>query len=170
MMITGFRHRFRPAYIAWLTVMWLLLMGELSVANVIGGALVGLAVTMLLPLPAMPVTGMHISWGKLVLFLGAWTRDFVWASVKVAWLAVRRDSPPRTAIIDVPMRVDSEFVLTSAVLLYNLQPGGAVTDIDIANRMLTVHLLDADGPADIEREIASVARLERSLIDIFERT
>lgn len=165
--MTGFIHRFRPVYVLWITVMWMFLMGEASVANLVGGLLVGLGVTLLLPLPAMPVAGVHVSWGKLVLFLLGWVVDFTHASVKVAWLAIRPAEPPRTAIVDVPMRVDSEFALTVAVVLYNLQPGGAVTDIDIAERMLTVHLLDA---SNIEEEIASVAKLERSLIDIFERT
>ena len=68
------------------------------------------------------------------------------------------------------MRVNSELVLTLAVMLYNLQPGGAVTDIDIANRMLTVHLLDADTPADLDREITSLKDMERRLIAIFERS
>lgn len=54
--------------------------------------------------------------------------------------------------------------------LYNLQPGGTVTDIDIANRMLTIHILDAASEAEIEKEVANVAQLEASMIEIFERS
>lgn len=68
------------------------------------------------------------------------------------------------------MRLDSEFILSLAVSLYNLQPGGTVTDIDIANRMLTIHILDAESEAEIEKEIAQVAQLEASMIEIFERS
>ena len=45
-----------------------------------------------------------------------------------------------------------------------------MTDIDIANRMITVHILDARDEAQIQREIGAVAHLEASFIDIFERS
>lgn len=66
------------------------------------------------------------------------------------------------------MRLDNELVLYLATCAYNLQPGGAVTDLDLANREWTIHVLDADTDADIEREIANVQKLERQMIDIFE--
>ena len=62
----------------------------------------------------------------------------------------------------------NELVLYLATCAYNLQPGGTVTDIDLANREWTIHVLDADTDADIEREIANVQKLERQMIDIFE--
>ena len=55
-------------------------------------------------------------------------------------------------------------------MLYNLQPGGTVTDIDIANRMWTIHVLDADDEEDLRREIQNVADLEATLIHTFERS
>jgi len=61
-------------------------------------------------------------------------------------------------------------ILSLAVTLYNLQPGGTVTDIDIANRMITIHILDARDEAQIQREIDAVSRLESSMIEIFERS
>ena len=91
------------------------------------------------------------------------------ASVKVAWLALRPQEPPKTAILNVPMRVQNDLVLSFATVLYNLQPGGSVTDIDIANRMRTVHVLDAASPDAIKNEIQNVADLERNLIHVFER-
>ena len=83
---------------------------------------------------------------------------------------MRPQPVPKTAILELPMRLDNEFVLSLAVTLYNLQPGGTVTDIDIANRMITVHILDARDEAQIQREIGAVAHLEASFIDIFERS
>ena len=40
-----------------------------------------------------------------------------------------------------------------------------VSDIDVANRIWTIHVLDAN---DVEREKDSVARLEQDMIEIFE--
>lgn len=168
-MIAGFKRRFRPLFILWLTFVWIMLMGEFSWANVIGGFLVGAGIVLFLPLPAMPIKNLSISWGALIMLLLNWLWDLAKASVKVAWLALRPQDPPRTAILNVPMRVQNDLVLSFATVLYNLQPGGSVTDIDIANRMWTVHVLDADSPEAIENEIENVAELERNLIRVFER-
>lgn len=111
-----------------------------------------------------------MDWWHLARFAARWCVDLLKASFTVGWLAVRPAAPPRSAIVTVPMRVESEFVLALATGLYNLQPGGTVSDIDIANRQWTVHLLNADSDAALEREIAKCARLEREMIDIFERS
>lgn len=118
----------------------------------------------------MPIENISIRWGSLILLILNWFKDLAVASVKVAWLALRPADPPRTAIVQVPMRVQNDLVLSFATMLYNLQPGGTVTDIDIANRMWTIHVLDADDEEDLRREIQNVADLEATLIHTFERS
>ncbi|AJK69783.1 Na+/H+ antiporter subunit E [Corynebacterium marinum] len=169
-MIDGIRRRFRPWFIVWITLMWCLLMGEFSWANFISGLLVGGLIVFGLPLPAMPIAGLQVHWWALLRYMVSWVRDLLVASVKVAWLALRPADPPKSAIVRVPMRVSNELVLSFATSLYNLQPGGAVSDIDIANRMWTVHLLDAGDERALAREIENVAALERNMIRIFERS
>ncbi len=169
-MIDGFKRRFRPLFVLWLTVMWILLMADLTWANVIGGLVVALAVVLFLPMPAMPVSNISIRWMSLVSLVLNWLWDLAKASVKVAWLALRPSDPPKTAILQVPMRVQNEMILSFATVLYNLQPGGSVTDIDIANRTWTIHVLDASTPEAIRHEINNVALLERNLIHTFERS
>ena len=166
--LTGARHRFRPTFILWLTIMWCLLMGEVTWANVFGGMLVGLGIVFLLPLPAMPISELNVSWGRLIRYMFIWTGELLWASVKVGWIAIRPGEKPKNAILRGPMRVENELVLSFAVVLYNLQPGGTVAEIDIANRMLTVHVLEATTQADIDREVANLVSLERHRISIFE--
>ena len=165
--LTGARHRFRPTFILWLTIMWCLLMGEVTWANVFGGMLVGLGIVFLLPLPAMPISELNVSWGRLIRYMFIWTGELLWASVKVGWI-IRPGEKPKNAILRGPMRVENELVLSFAVVLYNLQPGGTVAEIDIANRMLTVHVLEATTQADIDREVANLVSLERHMISIFE--
>ena len=164
----GFKHRLRPWFVVWLTFMWVLLMGELTWGNLAAGIGLALAVVLLLPLPSIPTHGYRIRWGRLALFVLEWLRDLLIASAKVSWLALRPAEPPRNAILNVPMRLSSEFVLYLATCAYNLQPGGSVTDINLADREWTIHVLDADNERDIEREIANVAKLERQMLDIFE--
>ena len=167
-MLSRLNDRLHVAFVIWIVIMWCLLMGEVTWANLLGGLAVGLGVVLMLPLPATPTSGMKINWGLLLAFLAIWFKDLVLASVKVAWLALRPQAPPKTAIIRMPMRVSNEIVLYFATVFYNLQPGGSVSDIDIANRMWTVHLLDVDDEEDLEREVQNIISLERRMIRIFE--
>ncbi|WP_018297283.1 Na+/H+ antiporter subunit E [Corynebacterium lubricantis] len=168
-MVTKLRSNLRISFVLWIMFMWIVLMGELSWANVFGGLLVGLGVVLFFPLPAMPISNISISWGPLFKFVFQWFGDLIVASVKVSWLALRPQKPPKTAILNVPMRVSNELVLYFATSAYNLQPGGSVTDIDIANRMWTIHVLNAENDEDIQREIDTVAELEHRMITIFEK-
>lgn len=167
-MLQGFKNRFHVSFFVWIIIMWTMLMGEISWANTFGGAAVAFFVLLALPLPATPTKGISISWGRLLLFLLIWLRDLAAASVKIGWLAIRPKEPPKTAILNVPMRVSNDLVLAFATAAYNLQPGGSVSDIDIANRQWTIHVLHADDEEDIQREIDNVLALERRMIAIFE--
>lgn len=164
--MTGIRTRFHPLFVVWLTIMWVLLMGELSIGNVVAGVLLGCAIVLFLPMPRVPRGNHGVRWTKLLTFVLRWIVDLMVASAKVAWLALRPQAPPKSAIVKVPMRVSNDLILYLATCAYNLQPGGSVSDIDVANRLWTIHILDAN---DIEREIDSVARLEKDMITIFER-
>lgn len=167
-MLRGIKNRFRGPFVVWLTLMWILLMGELSWGNLAAGLLLAVLIVLLLPLPEVPRQDTRVRWGKLIAFVFIWVWDLLVASAKVAWLALRPQEPPPNAIVRVPMRVSSELVLYLATCAYNLQPGGSVTDIDIANREWTIHILDARDEAAMQKEIRNVQTLERQMIDIFE--
>ena len=161
--------RFRPWFIFWLAAMWILLMGELTWANVFAGLALGLIITMLLPLPKLPTSGIKVDLPKLFIFILRWLGQLIVAAIHVSWLAIRPADPPRSAIFKVPMRLDSELALYFATCAYNLQPGGCVTDIDLANRTWTIHVLSAGTQDDVEKALADVQKLERSMIEIFEK-
>ena len=167
-LLPGIRNRFRGAFVLWLAFIWVLMQGDLTWGNVAAGLALGVLIVLVLPLPNIPRSGNKIHWGKLLLFVLQWFADLIVASAKVSWLARRPAAPPKNAILRVPMRVSDDLVLYLATCAYNLQPGGSVTDIDIANREWTIHVLHADNQTDIDREIANVAKLERQMIDIFE--
>ena len=168
-MLSGLSNRFRPWSVVWLTFMWILLMGEISWGNVVAGLALGTIIVLALPLPPIPRSGNRVNWLKLAAFMAEWFWDLLTASAKVVWLSLRRAPQPRNAILRVPMRLSNELVLYLATCAYNLQPGGSVTDINLADREWTIHVLDASTPEDIEREKRNVQKLERQLIDIFER-
>ncbi|WKD58677.1 Na+/H+ antiporter subunit E [Corynebacterium caspium] len=169
--LQGVKRRFHAPMVLWITVMWIALNGEISWGNGLAGFLIGAGVVLLLPLPDPPIPATAtINWTLFGRYLLHWFWQLIRASFEVAWISIRPQKPPQAAIITAPMRVDNELVLALATALYNLQPGGSVTDIDIANRTWTCHLLRADSEAQIAKEIQAIADLEKAMIEIFERS
>lgn len=147
-------------------VIWVMLWGELTAANVVTGIIVATLLNLAMPVP--PATDLDLNFGGLVRLFGSWAIDFVVASVHVAYLAIRRADPPPTAIIKVPMRTHADISLATAMALINLQPGGIIVDVDKQKKILTMHLLDASSTGNIERQIAQLTRMERRVIRAFE--
>ncbi|WKD61986.1 Na(+)/H(+) antiporter subunit E [Corynebacterium ciconiae DSM 44920] len=167
-MIEGFKRRFRPLSVVVLAVIWVMLYGEITSGNILAGLGIGLAVTVLLPLPSVPMTWTRINLWQLLRLAGAFAVDLVVSSARVAWIALRPSEPPRSAIVYVPMRVQDEFVFALAATILNLTPGGAVCDLDVANRRMVYHVLDGRSPDSIAAATGSVRALEKRLIAIFE--
>lgn len=160
----------RPSLLMFiaLVVMWQLLWGEVTVGNIVGGILVAGFISLVVPMPRVPVTGLDIDWFAMARLFAAWAVEFVVASLRVAWLAVRPADPPPSAVIQVPMRTNDDITLASAVALINLQPGGIVTDIDRGRQMLTMHILDGSSTGGIDRTVADLAKMEHRVIRAFE--
>lgn len=154
--------------VAWLVAVWILLWGNISVANILSGLAVSLLITFLLPLPVVPIEGrLHpLSLAKASLVVG---RNLVVSSLQLAWLALKPGSPPRSAVLRVPLALKSDLVLALAVHAINLTPGTMVLEIDRDRRLVYIHVLDVGSPRAINRFYDQIAQLERLLIAAFER-
>lgn len=154
--------------LAWLTLVWVLLWGTFSAANILGGFVVALMITVLLPLPAVPVEGrVHIlSVLKLILVVAYY---LVVSSIQIAWLACKPGPPPLSAVLRAHMAVKSDFVLALAVNIMNLTPGNIVLEIDQARRMLYVHVIDVGSDRAVNRFYRQVEQFQRLLVAAFER-
>lgn len=147
-------------------IIWVMLWGEVTFANVLSGILVATLLNLAMPIP--PNSALDINFGGMVRLYGSWTIDFVKASISVSWLAIRRADPPPTAIIKVPMRTNDDISLTTAMALINLQPGGIIVDIDKREKTLTMHILDASSTSKVAEQINQLTRIERRVIRAFE--
>lgn len=154
--------------LVWLTLVWLLLWGTVSVANVLSGLAVALLITLLLPLPSVPVQGrLHpLSLLRLVLHVAWWLMQ---SSAQVAWLAIRPGKPPLSAVLRGHLALKSDLVLALAVNIVNLTPGTIVLEIDQARRLVYVHVLDVGSQRSVEQFYRQLTQLERLLIAAFER-
>ena len=158
----------RAWVLCWLILVWMLLWGNVSAANALSGLAVALVITLLLPLPAVPIEGrLHpISLLRLVVLVGYY---LVLSSVQVAWLAIKPGPPPRSAVLRAHVAIKSDLVLALTVNVLNLIPGGIVLEIDQTRRMIYVHVIDAGSDKSVKRFYRQVADVERLMIASFER-
>jgi len=158
----------RAWVLCWLMLVWILLWGTVSAANILSGLAIALLITLLLPLPAVPVEGrLHpLSLLRLIVTVFYY---LALSSVQVAWLAVKPGPPPLSAVLRAHVAVKSDLVLALAVNIFNLIPGSIVLEIDQARRMLYMHVIDVGSERAVNRFYRQVAQVERLLVSAFER-
>jgi multicomponent Na+:H+ antiporter subunit E len=158
----------RAWVLCWLVLVWILLWGTVSAANILSGLAVALLITLLLPLPTVPIEGrVHpLSLVRLVFTVAYY---LVLSSVQVAWLAVKPGPPPLSAVLRAHLAVKSDLVLALAVNIFNLIPGSIVLEIDQARRMLYMHVIDVGSDRAVSRFYSQVSVVERLLVTSFER-
>jgi multicomponent Na+:H+ antiporter subunit E len=158
----------RAWVLCWLTLVWMLLWGSVSAANALGGLALALVITLLLPLPPVPVEGRLHPLSLLRLIVTVAYR-LVTSSVQVAWLAIKPGPPPLSAVLGAHMALKSDLVLTLAANAINLIPGSIVLEIDQTRRIVYVHVIDTGSDRAVRQFYQQVAELERLLIAAFER-
>ena len=152
--------------LVWLVLVWMLLWGTWSWANLISGTVLALAVTVLLPLPPV-VGGTRVRPVPLLAFLGAFLLDLVLSAAQVAWQTIRPSGIRQSAIISVQLRSDSDLLMTIVAEATALVPGSLVIDMDREKQTIAVHLLNVRDADDVERQRASVLAMEGRVIRAF---
>jgi multicomponent Na+:H+ antiporter subunit E len=158
----------RAWVLCWLILVWILLWGTFSAANILSGLAIALLITLLLPLPAVPVEGRVrlLSLARLIVTVAYY---LMLSSVQVAFLAVKPGPPPLSAVLRAHLAVKSDLVLALAVNIFNLIPGSIVLEIDQTRRMLYMHVIDVGNDRAVEQFYRQVAVVERLLVAAFER-
>ncbi|MDO3400504.1 Na+/H+ antiporter subunit E [Mycolicibacterium neoaurum] len=154
--------------LCWLTLVWVLLWGTFSAANILGGLAVALVITLLLPLPRVPVEGRvrPLSLVRLILYVAV---KLVVSSFQVAWLAIRPGPPPATAVLRVHLAVKSDLVLALAAGILTLIPGSVVLEIDQKRRLVYLHVLDVGSEKAVAAFYRQAETLQRLMVAAFER-
>lgn len=156
----------QPGALIWLTVVWVALWGDLSVANVVSGAALAALICLVFPLPPvrmrLRVRPLHLLWLVLRFLV-----DVVVASAEVAWKVLTLRGAPRNAVIEVNLRTPSDFVLTVVGELTSLVPGSIVVEARRSSHTLFLHVLDARDEAGVERMRQATYALERRVVLAF---
>jgi multicomponent Na+:H+ antiporter subunit E len=155
----------------WLVAIWLLLWNDLSVANVVSGVAVAVAVLSLSRLPKSFCVGSEsgdrprVSIPHLIYFGGYVLVKLVQANLVLAWEIVTpwRDRI-HTGIVAVPLRTSSDLAMTVVANVITLTPGTVTIEAKGTPPVLYVHVLHLD---DIERVKAELLHLEELSVRAF---
>jgi multicomponent Na+:H+ antiporter subunit E len=165
------RRRARRLTALWPTmvvgaVIWVLLWGDLSWANVLSGVALGALVALAFPLPSAGTDG-TLRPGPLARLAGRFAGDLVLASFQVAWTAVRPAPPPRGGLVSVPLRSTSDLFIATTAGLSSMVPGTVVIDLDRSDGILRLHVLDLASSGGPEGVRESTRALEERLLRAF---
>ncbi len=155
----------------WLVAIWLLLWNDLSIANVVSGIAVAVAVLGVSRLPKSYCAGSevgdrarvslpHLLWfGVYVMF------KLVQSNLVLAWEIITpwRDRI-HTGIVAVPLRTSSDLAMTVVANVITLTPGTITIEAKGTPPVLYVHVLHLD---DIERVKAELLHLEELSVKAF---
>lgn len=132
------RGGWQPRAIIALAVVWVLLWDRVTLGNVVNGLIVGAVVTQVFPLPSIQYSGRVHPWRLLVLLVRFFT-DLVVAATEVARATLTPRPSQGGSIVEVRLRVQSEFYMTIVSALVSLVPGSIVVEARRTANVLYVH-------------------------------
>jgi multicomponent K+:H+ antiporter subunit E len=155
----------RPGLTLLLTVIWLLLVNQLSLGQLLLGLFLGWGIPLLtrdflldVPRVRKPL--------RLCLFMLKVFYDILVANLHVARLVLGSTSRLSPAFVEVPMAIENKFVLAVLACIVSLTPGTVSAGLSADCKILLLHGLDVPDDQAMIAEVKS--RYEAPLLEIFE--
>lgn len=146
----------RPFLLVWLTVLWIVLWRQLSLANLVSGVAVALVVLALYPMAPTGKRRHTVRPLRLLFFLAYFARELLESNFVLARTILSPTSRIRTGIVEVPLPGCSDLVTTLVANAITLTPGTMTIEVKENPRRLYVHVLHR---ADIKVILASIHKL-----------
>lgn len=86
---------------------------------------------------------------SVVLYLVTFLRELVVANLQVARIVLSPSLPIQPAVVEVPLRVESDAAVTTIANSITLTPGTLTMDYDTETNTLYVHSIDIDDPESV---------------------
>jgi multicomponent Na+:H+ antiporter subunit E len=151
---------------AALVVLWVLLWGEASPANVLSGVAVSAMLLLAFPGDRRDDAVRYVIRPVAAARLACWfVVQLVGANVLLAREVLRRRSRLRTGVVACPLRTSSSRLTTVITNMIALTPGTMTVEVRDDPRTLYVHVLKLDD--DVETVRASVRDLESRVLAAF---
>ena len=167
-------HRLRvPSLVLWLAVLWVVLWGDVSAGNIVGGLAVAIGVVAVArPVGVTGLEGTSFRPLAAVHYALYFLKELVKSNLVVAWEIITPHTKINRAIIAVPMHTSSAGVVTLVANTVTLTPGTVTIDVhedepDESGRItrtLFIHVLHF---VDIDNVRRDVLRLERLAVKAF---
>lgn len=140
-----------------LTIAWVAMTGQVTVANTVIGFLIGTGILMLAG-RAIGAPGYVQTVSAVVVLALAFLRDLVIANLAVARDILRRQSQLRPGIIGVPLDAKTDGEITTFANLLTLTPGSTSLDVSEDRSTLYLHVvyLDPKGPDATREQVKEV--------------
>lgn len=118
-----------PATMVWLTVLWVLLWGDVSFANVVGGVAVSAAVVVFARLDSSTLRPTYFRPGWALLYVVSLGWHLLVSNLRLAYEILTPGDGTHSGIIAVPMRGGSDAVLNLISNSITLTPGTMTIDV-----------------------------------------
>lgn len=152
--------------VAWLAVVWVLLWGSFTLLTVLGGVLVGIAVSTLFRpgalghrLPLRPL--------RLLALVGFLAHDLVASSVEVSVQTLRYGGRARGAILELPLLSTSDRVVALIAGACSLSPGTLVLQIDQITGHWYIYVLGPRDTTQVEQARTRAMDMQRRVLVAF---
>lgn len=152
--------------VLWLTLVWCVLWGTFSGLTIVGGALAGILVSYVFPLPPLHMRVRVRPWAMVVL-VARFALDVIVASIEVSKTTLLPPAELRNAMVRVPLRTESDIVMTAVAELVSLVPGSVVVEAHRSTHTLFLHVLDVRSEADLDRARERVWAQEERVVRAF---
>lgn len=153
----------RLPYLLYLVVVWVTLWGDLSVANVVSGLLVGGGLMLLFPAAGPGPMG-ALRPLKALRFAVYFLYKLAESSIVVAWEILTPGERINEGIVEVPVTGASDAVVTVVGNAISLTPGTLTVEVRRDPPTIYVHVLHLHSIEQTRREVLN---LERLVLDAF---
>lgn len=153
--------------VAVLIALWLLAWGEASVANVLSGAAVAVALLVAFPPRRGAPSEVRISAGGTVRLAAYVAAQLVRSNITMTWQIVRPPEPIAPGVLAHRLDHPTDETITVMSSIIALSPGTMTVDVAPDSSTLYVHFFHLVDPEEARR---SIAHLERLTIGALTRT
>lgn len=149
--------------LVWLTVLWVLLWDDVSVANLVSGLLVGAGVLVFArQRPLLTTDPDHrarvrpLAVVHLVLFT---LYKLVEANLVLAWEIITPRNKINVGVVAVPLRTDSEIAMMVVANIITLTPGTVTIEVQGSPSVLFVNVLHLHDLEVVRRDLQRIEEL-----------
>jgi multicomponent Na+:H+ antiporter subunit E len=151
----------RLALIVWLTVMWVVLWREVSPANVLSGAAIGIVVIFVFPPHRISDSRYTVRPLRLLLFIGYFFWQVLVSNLVVAREILTPRDRVRAGIVAVPVTASSNLVIMVVANAISLTPGTLTLEVRRDPPTLYVHVLHLH---DLDRVRDTIRKMQRMAV------